>query len=59
MGKCYQVEVSVEILHVSHITLKDCIGFSESEHPSEHKSNKLHTGLSSYLWTHNYGPLPV
>ena len=32
-GKLFQVDVSVEILHVIHMTLKDCIVFSESKHP--------------------------
>ena len=31
--KHFLVDVSVEILHVIHMALKDCIRFSESEHP--------------------------
>ena len=33
MGKTFEVDVSFEILHFIHMTLKDCIGFSENEHP--------------------------
>ena len=37
----FQVDVSAERLHIIHVTLNNCIGFSEIEHPSENKSNKL------------------
>ena len=46
--KSFQVDVYVERLHVIHTTLKDCIRFSESKHPSKHKSNTLRTGYSSH-----------
>ena len=29
----FLLDVSVETLHAIHMTLKDCIGFSKSEHP--------------------------
>ena len=47
-GKRFKVTVSVERLHVIHMTLEYCIGFSESEHTSEHKNNILRTGLSPH-----------
>ena len=48
-GGNFGVDVSVEILHVIHINLNNCIGFNESKHPSEHKSNALNKGLSSHF----------
>ena len=47
-GKSFQVDISVERLHVINMTLKDCIRFSKSEHTSEHKSNTWRTGWSSH-----------
>ena len=41
--KRFRVEISIERSHVIHMNLNDCIGFSESEHPYEHKSNTLNT----------------
>ena len=45
-GKRFQVDVPIERLHVIHMNLKDCIGFSEREHPFKHSYNVLRTGSS-------------
>ena len=47
-GKRFQVDVYIEILHVIHITLKYCIGYSESKSTFKHKSNTLRTGSLSH-----------
>ena len=44
--KCFRVDVMVEISHIIHMTLNNCIGFSKIKHPSEHKSNTLDAGSS-------------
>ena len=48
-GFFFKVDLYVEILHVIQTTLKDCIRFSKSKHPSNQKSNTLRTVSSSHL----------
>ena len=55
-GESFQVDISVKILDVIHMTWKDFVGFSESKHKSENKFNTLRTASQSHLWTNKYGP---
>ena len=41
MGKQFQLDLYVKILHVIHMTLNNCIVFSEAKTPYEHKYNML------------------